>query len=1046
MVPYELLIRNFMCYRDNLEPLRLDGMHVACLSGENGAGKSALLDAMTWALWGKARMSDDELIAQGASEMLVELTFHLNGQDYRVTRRRQRGKTSKSGKVGPGKSTLEFQARGDNGWRVLGEHNLSETQRTIERVLRMKYDTFINASFLLQGRADEFTRKTSGERKQVLSEILDLREYDALEKRARERARKLKEQVLVLDGNIELLEKEAEKRDQYAEFVSKAETVVEESTRELEAAETARRAADEQVRALETRQQRLDEVRARLRSLRDEQQQQQQEVARLHEEIARDEAILLRRDEIMAGVAALAEAQAELARYDDLRPRYDDLREQRQHLQDQLKDERHTLQIELKRQQDEAERLRQQSARQSEVQAELHHLEQQIAVLAPLSATLDDLRQQRSVHDERSSRISELVLRHHNLSATIARRRESLTAEREEHRRSIAQHERQLRDADRIQRDLKHALAQQQELDAAEARLATLREQERATTSEAATLRAHCEQFHQQAEQIKQRKELLHDDSATTCPLCGSNLGEHGVSTIVEHYDEEIEALRADYRRSKQRADALDADLGRLREQTSQSEARVTQMQQDVARIEPLRQQATQAEEARAALEQTRAALATIEQQLAADDYEHETRASLQTVEADLTALIHDLPRPEPASGSADWTFATAQLERQRKELASQQADLEQQLANRTGLETQAATLRHQMTEIEQAAAALPHVETAAQNLDAQIQNGDFAHDIRQQGRAIEARLSELGYSPDAHTAARAKAQELAHWTDEKYQLEMADSRLQTNQRTVQAYTQALTNRAADIAALEPEETQFVTDLRELPTIRQRAHECASTAAEYSQRLEAARKDLYEKQSLYHRAQDAAEQLVSRRQERAELAERQDVFQELSEACSKKGVQAMLIETAIPEIEREANQLLNRITSNQMHLMFEMQRSTKAGSTVETLDIRIADALGTRTYDAFSGGEATRINFAIRIALSRLLAGRVGASLETLVIDEGMSALDADGRERFVEAITSVQHDFRRILVITHLDDLKDRFPARIEVTKTAEGSIWSLI
>jgi len=112
---------------------------------------------------------------------------------------------------------------------------------------------------------------------------------------------------------------------------------------------------------------------------------------------------------------------------------------------------------------------------------------------------------------------------------------------------------------------------------------------------------------------------------------------------------------------------------------------------------------------------------------------------------------------------------------------------------------------------------------------------------------------------------------------------------------------------------------------------------------------------------------------------------------------------------------------------------------------VETLEIKIADALGTRAYDAFSGGEATRVNFAVRIALSRLLARRAGARLETLVIDEGFGSLDATGRERMVEAITSVQDDFKRIVVITHIDELKERFPAQIEVIKTPAGSRWEL-
>ena len=89
----------------------------------------------------------------------------------------------------------------------------------------------------------------------------------------------------------------------------------------------------------------------------------------------------------------------------------------------------------------------------------------------------------------------------------------------------------------------------------------------------------------------------------------------------------------------------------------------------------------------------------------------------------------------------------------------------------------------------------------------------------------------------------------------------------------------------------------------------------------------------------------------------------------------------------------------------------------------------------------FSGGEAFRINFAIRIALSKLLAKRAGAPLPTLIIDEGFGTQDSVGIEKIKEAINSIQDDFQKILVITHMDEVRDAFPTRINVVKTPEGS-----
>ena len=193
-------------------------------------------------------------------------------------------------------------------------------------------------------------------------------------------------------------------------------------------------------------------------------------------------------------------------------------------------------------------------------------------------------------------------------------------------------------------------------------------------------------------------------------------------------------------------------------------------------------------------------------------------------------------------------------------------------------------------------------------------------------------------------------------------------------------------------------------------------------------------------------ALDAFErQSAERRAEREARLEDLALLEDLREAFGKRGVPAMIIETAVPELERYANELLTRISDGRLHVRIETQRETKAGDLREALDIIISDELGSRAYELYSGGEAFRINFAIRIGLSRLLAQRAGAQLRSLFIDEGFGTQDARGREQLVAAINSIQDDFALILVITHIEELKDAFPARIEVTKTAQGSVFNL-
>lgn len=166
----------------------------------------------------------------------------------------------------------------------------------------------------------------------------------------------------------------------------------------------------------------------------------------------------------------------------------------------------------------------------------------------------------------------------------------------------------------------------------------------------------------------------------------------------------------------------------------------------------------------------------------------------------------------------------------------------------------------------------------------------------------------------------------------------------------------------------------------------------------------------------------------------------------IAQALSKDGIQALLIEDAIPEIEHEANALLARLTDNQAQLSIESLRDLRSGGTKETLDIKISDTVGVRPYELFSGGEAFRIDFALRIALSKLLARRSGTPLQTLIIDEGFGSQDEEGLAHIMESLYKIQDEFAKIIIVSHLPTLKDQFPVHFLVTKGTQGSTIKIV
>ena len=139
MIPLQLVLQNFLSYGDEPQTLDFTRFHVACLSGANGHGKSALLDAVTWSLWGQARKGrhdrkpDEGLLRLGARQMRVEFTFELDEGTHRVIRTFRRRPSSNL-------TELELQVLDPaaGAYRPLSEAGAtSVTQARIDRLLSM---------------------------------------------------------------------------------------------------------------------------------------------------------------------------------------------------------------------------------------------------------------------------------------------------------------------------------------------------------------------------------------------------------------------------------------------------------------------------------------------------------------------------------------------------------------------------------------------------------------------------------------------------------------------------------------------------------------------------------------------------------------------------------------------------------------------------------------------------------------------------------------------------------------------------------------------
>ena len=386
-------------------------------------------------------------------------------------------------------------------------------------------------------------------------------------------------------------------------------------------------------------------------------------------------------------------------------------------------------------------------------------------------------------------------------------------------------------------------------------------------------------------------------------------------------------------------------------------------------------------------------------------------------------------------------------LERQAGETATGMQQAQRELATeQQRIAEEQSRLNVQREEAEQAAEQLREAVPLLRKNEAALANGAYAQEEQAAAQRLRGQLAALAFDPAALKAAEAQVGELGRWEEERQALLTARDRMDDDAAALERVRVRASEAANDASRAEQASAAIAEELAELPSWT-----AQRTQVEQELQAASARRDSLQarKGSLeneMHQIAQATADLADAEARRDTLTAEASAYAELALAFGKGGVQALLMEAAIPRMEDEANDLLRRMTDGRMTLKLETQKERRSGrDAVETLEIVIADELGSRSYEMFSGGERFRIDFSVRIALSKVLAWRSGAPLPTLFIDEGFGTQDAEGRDRILEVIQAIEDRFERILVITHMDDIKEAFPVRIEVTRGPNGSTFSL-
>jgi len=1100
MIPLKLVLKNFLSYRNATLDFR--GLHTACICGANGAGKSSLLEAIAWAVWGQSRAaSEDDVIHIGAQEAQVDFIFSNNQHTYRILRSRYRGQSS----------SLEFQvARGeskDNGeritdksiapssllpppssfsFRTLTAKGVRATQQLILEHLKLDYETFVNSAYLRQGRADEFMLKRPTERKQILADLLKLEQYDRVADQAKDQSRQFKGQIELLERSLEAMQSQLQTRDRVA-----AERATLES--KLAMLRQQQIADSEQLQALQTTQQQRQTWQQQYTWQQQQQRHLEQDCQRLQQELT---AIQQQQQELRA---LLEQEAAIVAGY----RQFQNLQAQEESVSARFKAHQQAQAQRQQYQQQQNERLAEQQRQIQQVQAQLEALTQQDAELqqtlaraTDIAAAVQQLQEARahlSQLDQRQVQASPLLQRRQVIQSQLDRLSTRLTTRLEELHASAQQLQAQqscqpqlkqavLEVSDRIaaldarrayqervrekgleRRSFMEQLQEQQrhcegQLAALEQKMQLLVREERSEDGEAGSQTVKGKRQKAKGKRLEHEFAQAAESSSVAahgitpnasplptphsllptpyppCPLCDRPLDEQHWNLVLEKHQIEQQAVLDQVWVIREQLSASEREIQILRDEYRALERELKPYSAVLERRGQLQEQLQTTIAVQATLQQVVAEATELERSLQLGNYATELHDELRLLDRSLQELHYDEKDHALARGEVDrWRWAEIrqaeikQAQRRHDQLSQRQPDLYAQL---TALQVNLEQLK---------------AETAAQLA------------------LLDRQIAEIGYELEQHNALRHALRQAQSWQLRYQEIGRARQHYPQMQQRVSELTQALDDRQRGLQTAQMQVQQLVQQLESTP-------DCQAQMQTLEARMQQQRSHLDEQLASLGRLQQQQQQLETLNTQYSALntqlqavQRQQRIYQELAQAFGKNGIQALMIENALPQLEAETNQILSRLSANQLHIQFVTQRSNRRDQArqakaskarnalqqsklIETLDILIADAHGTRPYETYSGGEAFRVNFAIRLALARLLAHRSGTALQMLIVDEGFGTQDAEGCDRLIAAINAIAPDFACILTVTHVPHFKEAFQSRIEVFKTEQGSQVSLV
>ncbi|MEW6277707.1 MAG: SMC family ATPase [Candidatus Eremiobacterota bacterium] len=990
-----LELNGFTVFREG--ELELAGLSRFAIVGATGAGKTSLLDAIIFALYGAiprmGKQGLSEFISLGRDRMAVTLEFEVDGHAYRVVRTQHRNRASQV--------KLEQDGR-----PVAG--SVKEVAEVIERIIGLNYEAFTQAVVLPQGEFARFLKSNPKDRRGLLINLLRLQIYDRMRKLASELESESKSRLAGLSQRLS---------EDFGDAVPEVQARVQAELAEQKALELAlesqlktSRQSHEQLAARREKTLELEQARAREAKLRDA--AREVDVQRAQLEAGRRAAPVLPRLE----GADNAEKQAA-----EGTTRTRKTRGRLERLQTSVEQANANLD-QAKKQSQRVEGLRERQSRLDKVMGLLKPRDQASEALAEHESQVEALSRQQETLQCKQPQLADQVA---ELEEKLVQAEEKLHASgySETREEELIPLQDQAQELVRTRRDLARETS---EIEAHEQRvIAAQRELERVQSlhrgfelelEESSAFLQSAEANLRAAEQQQSALTLRAClKSGEPCPVCEQTVAKlpaEGEQPVLNGLKRAVQDAKDALQLARNCCDESQKTVQRATHGVETRQAEVSKARLQVQRLTEAaaEQEARLGMDPEAVLQELKAL-----QEARKQHKEHQTR--VQAADKALRKVQQQLRDLEAELIAVEGGLATAQagVERRRKELHEYQRDIsavtaEEDVAGER--DRVVAEIKRLDNELNSAQEALQKLTREQASLNAQL-------------AAEEAQAEHLGKEAERCRREASEALQAAGFAsgEEARAASLASTRMEALDKAIREHEGSIAGVREQIEKLSGLELVTAEQLTEAETqvARQEgAHrDCRDRVIELNKELE----------QLAERIERAKELVAQQAKQVAQY----DIYRRLNRDLGSEHFQQFLLDEVFRDLVAGASHRLAQLCRGDYSLEYEDN------------EFRVVDHVNAserRSAETLSGGETFLASLALALELSEQVQRASGAvRLDSLFIDEGFGTLDPETLDTVTQALETLEAGGRTVGIITHIRELSERLPARILVTKSEQGS-----